>query len=228
MLAIGIHAARTPEHAAALGGLLVPIAALGVARLAPSEPRRRAAAALLVLLAVGRAAMQGSQAAAALHDPLFWAVVTAVTCGVAACTGRWPMIAVAAAAVSGATAVVATVLPVFPDFATVFPRLTAVKVSTGFRVLVDQFGIVATICLVFLSLYALAGRLGTPARLNRTAAAARSALLAAILLAAAGAIPGDGLTVASLLALGILLGLARPWTTHPRLEQSSIPDNTAS
>lgn len=187
--------------------LLLPITALIVARLAQREQWHRWGGTVLLTAALLGVAAGGSRAAAAPHDPLFWGLMAAVALGVSAVTGRWPAAASTASAVAGAFSAVAVLLPAFPDFESSFPAANLTTVRESFRALSGQLGPLATTCLLGLWLQAIVlrgNRSGNGARMD---AAARGALLAALLLTMLGAVPA-GIDAGWMVALGLVLGLA--------------------
>lgn len=196
------------DETSLLTALLVPIAALVIARLTRSDARHRLVGATLLAFAVLRVSIGGSLAAEALHDPLFWAVAAAVACGASLVTGRRPLAALTASAIAGAAAVVATLLPGFADFGTTFPTVDVGLVRQSFGALSSQLGVVATVLLLILWIDAIAiGGIRGRSK-GRTGAAARGALFAALALILAGAMPGGRIEAAWLMSLGILVGLA--------------------
>ena len=176
--------------------LLLPVIVLAVAWLARRVLVHRLLCAALSVGAVVRVATRGSLSAEALSDPIFWGVIGAAALGVSAATGRWPIAARSAAALAGASSMTSLLLPAFPGLDTGFP-------------IAGSFGVAGVLCLAGLWIQAIV----TPAThlraMERSTAALRGALAAALILVVAGAQPAAGAeTRLWIAALAILLGLA--------------------
>ena len=196
------------DETSLLTALLLPVVALVIARLTRSDLRHRSIGATLLAFAILRVSIGGSLAAEALHDPLFWAVAAAVACGASMATGRWPLAALTASAVAGASAMVATLLPGFAAVGATFPPVDIGLIRQSFGALTSQLGVVATVLLLILWIDAIAiGGIRGRSK-GRTGAAARGALLAALALVLAGAMPGVPIEAVWVVSLGILVGLA--------------------
>ncbi|OFW48318.1 MAG: hypothetical protein A3G77_03480 [Acidobacteria bacterium RIFCSPLOWO2_12_FULL_68_19] len=191
-----------------LTALLLPATALAVARVTRHDLLHRLAAGAVWTAALTRVAMAGSQSAEALHDPLFWGLVAAAAVALSAATGRWPVVAMATAAVGGACTTTALLLLGFGGVDASFPDLRLTTAGQSLDALFQQFGPLGALCLIGVCVQAVlprgAGGFGT----GRIAAAARGALAAGFVLALAGAVPGPGVDARLwLVSLGILLGL---------------------
>jgi hypothetical protein len=197
-------AVLSPEPASAL---LLPAAVLAVSRLTAHTWAYRVAGVALWALAFIRVAVAGSQSPTALNDPLFWGVLAAVALGISAVAGRWPVGANAAAALAGALAMVAILLPLFPDFESNLPGVDVTTTIDSIATLARQFGPAGALCLMGLWIQAiLAG--GRRGAVERLVGAARAALLASLVLALAGAVPGGLIDARTwLLVFGTLVGL---------------------
>jgi hypothetical protein len=187
--------------------LLLPIAAIVIARLSRLRFVRIWIALAVLAAALVRVALAGSRAAEALHDPLFWGAITVLLVAVGVFTGRWPVVAVASSALAGGTATVATLLPNVSNFDVAFPQVRLDVIRQSIAAFSVQLGIAATVCLMALWLYAIA--FARPRnRTERVSAGARSALLVALTLCLLGAMPTRSLTAGWTIALGAVLGLA--------------------
>lgn len=209
-LAIGLREAWMPEDSEALLALMLPLMAIVVAGPSRVALLRRWGGAAILGAALISVAVAGSRSAAALHDPLFWALVASVALGISAIAGRWPLVAFATAAAAGAGTAVAMLLPLFPDFDARFPVITAASLHHTWLAFSGQFGAFATLCLLALWIHAIGGGAGAAGGApTRSEAAIRGALFAGLLLSLAGAVPSDGLTPNAILVLGTLFGLSR-------------------
>lgn len=190
-----------------LTGLLLPLIALAVANLARLELCARVIGGAVLALALVRVGTYGSLSAEALHDPLFWGATALVALGISGIAGRRPIAAPTAAALAGVSAMVAILLPMFPGFDVTFPNLNVTVIKQSFEALSYQLGVVGAALLLGIWLHAIVvggGRDG-----GRISAAARGALLSALVLALAGVVPTmEGIGPRWIAALGILLGLA--------------------
>lgn len=189
-------------------GLLLPIIALTVANLARLELCARWIGGAVLALALVRVGTYGSLSAQALHDPLFWGATALVALGVSGISGRRPA-ASAAAALAGVCTMVGILLPMFPGFDSAFPDLNFTVINQSFSALSYQLGVSGAALLLSMWLHAIVigGRRGNG--VTRIGAAARGALLAALVLALAGVVPTtEGIGPGWIAALGILLGLA--------------------
>lgn len=207
-----------PEASTALdltGALLLPLTALTAARLTQADTVNRLVGAAIWAAAIAHVAVGGSRAITAVNDPIFWGVVALVALGVSFGVRRWPAGAAGATAVAGACTMVATLLPVFPDFDSRFPRLTFAATEASLSALADQFGVFGLICLFGVWIQALAAAWMRAAS-SRITAAAGGALLAVLLLALAGALPESTADWRLwLVILGVLLGLAEARARSP-------------
>ena len=217
-----------PEASTALdltGALLLPLAALTAARLTQADSVNRVAGAAIWAAAFLYIAAGGSRAINALNDPIFWGAAALVALGVSFGSRRWPGGAAGvagaggAAAVAGACTIVAVLLPVFPDFDMRLPRLTLAVAGASISALADQFGVMGLICLFGLWIQALTAACLRGAA-SRITAAAGGALLAALVLALAGAAPESRTDWRLwLLVLGLLLGVIEA-QSRKRLERT--------
>ena len=197
--------------------LLLPAVALAVARLTRADSAHRLAGGTIWAAALVHVATGGSRSADALHDPLFWGVVSVVALGLSLVTGRWPAASTGGAVVAGACAMVAILLPRLPGFGSGLLDPSLMAAGASINVLVQQFGIAGLVCLLWLWVQAIVagGRRGVTA--TRVVAATGSALAVALLMVAAGAVPGTGGAMRlALLVLGLLLGLAEADARRPQ------------
>lgn len=207
-----------PEDSAATGGLeglLLPITALTVARLAQSAVWHRWTGGMFLAFALLRVAAGGSLSAAALHDPLFWGLMATLAVGVSAVTGRFPFVAAALSAGAGVCLTLATLLPVFPEFQSRFPQADIGGVRDSFGALADQLGVLATMFLLGIWVQAIGLGGMRPGRVSRIDAAVRGALLAGLVLTLIGAVPRTGIDARWMIVLGLLLGLAEGRARQP-------------
>lgn len=202
-------------------GLLLPIIALAVANLARLELCARWIGGAVLALALVRVGTYGSLSAQALHDPLFWGATALVALAVSGIAGRRPAAASTTAALAGVCAMVAILLPMFPGFDVAFPSLNITVIKQSFGALSYQLGVVGAALLLGIWLHAIVIGGGRGNRISRIGAAARGALLAALVLTLAGVVPTtEGIGPGWIAALGILLGLAeapvrsKPDETH--------------
>jgi len=207
------------DHTGLVAALLLPLATLAVARASRWSAVRNTIAATLLVTALVRVALGGSRAAEALHDPLFWGIVSVVLVVVALFCRRWPAIAVMASVLAGAATAIASVLPNLPNFEEGFPAIDVSVVSRSLTVLSDRLGFVATALLMALWAYAVAFT-WRRSRSDRVPAGARGALLAALILCLLGAT--SLLPAASwMAALGALLGIAGARGDHAMMDAVS-------
>lgn len=217
-LAYTAAAALSPDPASAL---LLPAAALAVSRLTVRESLHQAVGGVLWALALVRVAAAGSLSAVALNDPLFWGLAAAIALGISAVAGRWPAGAVMAAALAGAFTIVATLLPLFPEFESSFPRADWTTTIESMTALARQFGPLGAVCLIALWIQAILTG-GVRATMGRLAGAARAALLASLVLSLAGAVPGGPIDARIwLLVFGTLVGLVEAKAPHARSTPST-------
>ncbi|MSO45800.1 MAG: hypothetical protein EXQ59_03400 [Acidobacteria bacterium] len=155
-----------------------------------------------------RVGIGGSLAATAFHDPLFWGLMALVALTVSVLTGRWPVVASVASAIAGGSAMVATLLPMFPDVGSALPQINLDVVRQSFSALSHQLGAVATTFLLGLWVHGIGGRLGPRNGVGNIAVAVRAALLTALAFCLAGAVQTSQLEGSWMVALGALLGLA--------------------
>ncbi len=205
-----------------LTALVLPVTALAAARLMQAETVNRRAGAVIWTAALVYVAVGGSRAVTAVNDPIFWGVAALAALGVSFAARRWPAGAAGAVAAAGACTMVAVLLPVFPDFDSRLPRLNFAVAGASVSALADQFGVFGLACLLGLWIQAVAAaaRRGATSRIT---AAAGGALLAALPLTLAGAIPNsrtDWLLWLSL--LGLLFGLVEARTRRPPHVRSGI------
>jgi len=203
------YAAAASQSPDPLTALILPSAALAVATVSRWDLLHRLIAGSLWAGALVHVAAAGSLSAEALHDPLFWGAMAAVALGASAGIGRWRTMAAAAAAVAGGLTMTALLLPHLPGFETDFVGVDGITTTGLADALSRQLGPLAALCLVGLWLRAILG-IGTGrAGVTRVATATRGALLVALGLSLAGAVPGGGIDPRLWLAgLGALLGLA--------------------
>lgn len=186
--------------------LLLPLTALAVARASRWSALRNWIGVTVLAAALVRVAIAGSRAAEALHDPLFWGIVTAAFAAVSLFIGRWPIVSATASALAGATASVATLLPNLPNFELALPHIDLDLIGRSLTAISDQFGVAAMVCLLAMWVHASAftWRRST----ERVPAGARAALLSALTLCLAGAMATPVATW-WLGALGCLMGLSK-------------------
>lgn len=217
-LAYTAAAALSPDPASAL---LLPAAALAVSHLTAREWMHRAIGGALWGLALIRVAAAGSLSAAALNDPLFWGLAAAIALGISAVAGRWPAGAVTAAALAGVFTIVATLLPLFPEFESNFPGADWTTMIESMTALARQFGPFGAVCLIALWIQAILTG-GARAAMGRLAGAARAALLASLALSLAGAVPGGPIDARIwLLVFGTLVGLVEARAPQARSTPSA-------
>jgi hypothetical protein len=189
--------------------LLLPVTALTVASLTRGGLVRGLVGGALWTAALVRIAVQGSVSADALHDPLFWGLIAAVTLGGSVVSSRWPIVSAVLAWAAGACTMVAILLP----------AASGVHVGESLTELSRRFGPLGTIGLFAVWLQAIAAGRVHVAEGGRIVSAVCGALLAALVLCLAGAVPGR--TVDAWVwgaALGLLLGLAE---AHARARVST-------
>ncbi len=187
-----------PNRLTATGALLLPLVALGTARLTQRDSVHTAVAAALLALALLSVGAQGSLSADAVSDPLFWGVVSAVALLASPATRRWRIAARTLAAVSGAAVTVAVLLGTSP----------VVEAVRGIDPLARQFGLPAALSLLALCVQGIAHRDTRRRDTWHLGAAARAALLTGVLLVLAGGLPAARIDGVWLVVLGVLLGLA--------------------
>ena len=182
-----------------LTALLLPVTALIVARLTRSGLAYRFVGGALWTTALAWIAVQGSLSADAVHDPLFWGLVAAVMLAGSAVTGRWTIVSTLLAWTAGACTMVAILLP----------AISRASVGESLIELSRRFGPLGTIGVFAVWLQAIAAsRVGVPQQ-GRIIPAVCGALLAALVLCLAGAMPDLTLDASRwIAALGLLLGLA--------------------
>lgn len=191
-----------------VGGLLLPTTVFAVTRLTHRERWQGWLGGSLLAVALVRVAAAGSRAPNALHDPLFWGLMSALALGVASVTGRRPAATSTASALGGACAAIATLLSVVPELESGFPPANVTTFWHSFVAISGEFGVLATVFLLGVWLQAIALR-GSPSRnVERMHPAVRGALLAALLLALLGVVPASGIDRGWIVILGLLLGLA--------------------
>lgn len=210
-----------------LTALMLPAAAVAVARLTRGELVHRLVGGTLWAAALVRIATAGSLSPEALHDPLFWGLVAAVALGVSAVTGRWRVVATALAAVAGGCTMVAILLPALPGFDTAFPDLDVTTVHRSITALAQQLGLPGALGLFAIWIQGIVAGGARDAGPGRMTATARGALLAGLILALAGAVPGAGVDARLWLALlGVLLGLVEAKARRPRARPNSAPSRS--
>jgi hypothetical protein len=156
--------------------------------------------------------MRGSRAYEAAHDPLFWAIIATVGFAVSLAAARRLGVARMAASLAGATAMLATMLPLFPRFDSEFPKLNADIIQSSLHALSYQMGAIGTMLLLVLWGRAITRRANAWDGLCITSVMARAALLVALLLCLAGTVPSPKIDARWTIALGVLIGLATPRT----------------
>jgi hypothetical protein len=195
--------------------LLLPLAALLITRATRNAAVHRGVGSVAWTAALLRILAAGSLSADAVHDPLFWAAAATVLLIVSAVTGRWPTAAGAFAAIAGACTMTAILQLLFPDFQASFPAVTPAVASESLTALLRRLGPFGTVGLLAVWLQGIAGARVRGTAPARVTAGARGALLVALVLAFAGAVPeAEGDPRLWLVTLGVLLGLvearARP------------------
>ena len=207
------------DETSLLSALLLPIMTIAVARAARWQWLRNGIGVALLAVALVRVGINGSRAAEALHDPLFWGIVSVILVALALFSRRWPAIAVMASVLAGAATATASVLPNLPNFDEAYPAIDVSVVSRSLTGLSDRLGFVATALLMVLWVYAIAvtwrGRRG-----DRVPAGACGALLAALILCLLGS--SSLLPAGSwMAALGALLGIAGTHGDHAMMDSVS-------
>lgn len=193
--------------------LLLPATALAVARLTRVDMVHRVAGGALWAAALVHVAMGGSRAIGAIHDPMFWGVLSVAALGISIGVWQWPIAATGAALVAGGCTMVAILLPVFPNFDTSFPALTFAVASNSVRTLAELFGGAGLLFLLGVWVQALAASAINGTRSTRLTMAGGGALLVALMLTLAGAAPQEPSDMSLwLLVLGMLLGLVEAKT----------------
>ena len=100
----------------------------------------------------------GSRADAAIHDPFFWAIVGASAFFISLAAAQRQGVAGPAAAVAGATAMLAAMLPVLPRFDSESLELNAVTIQMSLRILSHELGTAGTVVLLMLWVRAIIWR----------------------------------------------------------------------
>jgi hypothetical protein len=191
-----------------IAGALLALTVFIVIRLARQMSWYRWIGRMLFAAALVSVAAAGSQAASAVHDPLFWSLVAAITFTMSAVIRRWPVAAATASACAGAVTVLATLLLLSPDIQSMFSDVDIATIGQSFVRFSDRFGVLATTLLLGLWLQGIWPRGRSGWKLERTEAAVRGALLAGLMITLTGATPAAGMEGAWGIALGVLLGLA--------------------
>jgi len=204
-----------PRDPRPLAALLLPLTALGVARLTQCEMWQRAAGTAVLAVALVKIGAGGSLAPTALNDPLFWGVAAAVALAASAVTGRWPMMAATSSALAGAATMVGIALPLFTDFASRFPALTVEAARASLMTLSYQLSTPATVLLFALCLQAIVLDRSRRRNRGRISAACRGALLAGLTLMLTDASALNVATPRSMLVLAVLLGLVESQARTP-------------
>ncbi len=176
------------------GALLLPVVALGTARLTQRDAVHTAVGTAVLALALFSVGVRGSLASDALSDPLFWGVVGAAALLASLATRRWRVAARTLSAVAGATMMTAVLLGTSPG----------VEAARGIDPLARQFGLPAALSLLALCLQAVAHRDTHRRDTWHIGAAARAALLTGVVLILAGGARPETLW---LVVVGVLLGL---------------------
>lgn len=204
--------------------LLLPATAWAATRLTRHRRAHQLVGHLLWSAALAVVAAGGSRSAEALHDPLFWGLVSVVALVGSAVTRRWPVLIAATAAVAGACTMTATMLPLFSDFESDFPVLVATTIGASSADLARQLGPAGALCLLAVWLQAIFVAGTRDVRTSRIVAGARGALVAGLFLTCAGRVPRTAVeTAASMAALGILLGLVEAQAGRNRPAGESSP-----
>ncbi|HEY7187454.1 MAG TPA: hypothetical protein VH436_12960, partial [Vicinamibacterales bacterium] len=187
-----------------LTALLLPITTIATGRVSRWPTVRNAIAVVVLAAALVLVAIAGSRAAEALHDPLFWGIVSAILAVVALATARWRPVAVASSTLAGGVAAYAILLPNLPNFDVAFPTIDLSLIGRSLTLLADQWGVAATAFLLALWVHAIAFTWRGD-RMGRVEACARGALIAFVL-CLAGAMTPPFFEPASMATLGLLLG----------------------
>jgi hypothetical protein len=188
--------------------LLLPLTFLVVSRVVRSVRIHEWLGRLALTVVIVRVLVDGSRAYQALHDPLFWGIVAAAAFGMSIAAARRVGIAFPAAALAGAAAALATILPVFPNFDSNFPDLNSETVRASLGALSYQLGPLGTALLLVLWVRAIGVHAIPFNRIRTTAVIARAALLVGLVLCLAGAVPSPKIGAAWMIALGALFGFA--------------------
>ena len=197
---------QEPNRLTLAGALLLPLVALGTARLTQRSAVHTTVGAAVFALALLTVGVRGSLSSDALSDPLFWGVVGTGALLASLATRRWRVAARTLSAVAGATMMFAVLLGI-PG---------GVEAARGIDSLARQFGLPAALCLLALCLQAIAHRDTHRRDTWHLGAAARAGLLTGVLLVLAGGLPAARIDGVWLAVLGVLLGLANS-TSRDRL-----------
>jgi hypothetical protein len=188
--------------------LLLPLTAVVVSRVVSSERTHEWLGRLALTMVIIRVLVDGSRSYQALHDPLFWSIVAAAAFGLSIAASRRVRIASTAAALAGATAALAMILPVFPNFDSNFPAINTETVRASLGALSYQLGVLGTILLLALWVRAIGLHAIPFNRIRRPAVIARGALLVGLVLCLAGAVPSPKISAPWMMTLGALFGFA--------------------
>lgn len=197
---------REPNRITLAGALILPLVALGTARLTQLDAVRTTVGSSLFALALLSVGVWGSLSSYALSDPLFWAVVSAGALLASLATRRWRIAARTLSAVAGATVMMAVLLG----------TSRGVEAARGFDPLARQFGFPAALSLLALCLQGVAHRDTHRRDTWHLGAAARAALLTGVLLVLAGGVSAARIDGVWLVVLGVLLGLAESTSRERR------------
>ena len=197
---------QEPNRITLGGALLLPLVALGTARLTRIDAVHTAVSAAVFALALVSVGARGSLSSDALSDPLFWGVISAGALLASLAGRRWRIAARVLAAAAGAALTIAVLLRASPG----------VEAIRGFDLLVREFGFPAALSLLALCVQGIARRDTRRQDRWHLGAAARAALLTGVLLLLAGGLPVGLINGGWLVVLGVLLGLAES-TSRERL-----------
>jgi hypothetical protein len=190
-----------------LVALLLPVSALAVTRLGRRSSTCAWIGGALLAAAILRALANGSVAVNAIDDPLFWAIAAAAGLVLAFVTRRRPLVSAAASATAAATAILATLLPLAPNFASAFPPADPHRIRDSFTAFSIHLGPAATVALVVLAVCVVGSHVHRWRTWGPAALGARAALVTGAILSLAGAAP-PSLGPVWMVAVGALMGLA--------------------
>ena len=219
-----------PAYAARTGlrvALLLPVAALAVTRLRLLRSARGWIAGGLLAAAILRTLASGTLAVDAIHDPLFWAIVAAAGFALAVGARRRPLVSAAASTTAAATAMIATMLPLAPNFTSAFPRVDPHGLRESFTAFSIHLGPAATAALVVLGMCVIGSHVHRWRTWGPAALAARAALVTGAILTLAGAAPSS-LGPVWMVIVGALMGLADVDSRAPVEEESRASRQSAA
>jgi hypothetical protein len=196
--------------------LLVPFLAVLISRARPAL--KVAIAGALFVGAAVRGIAGGSLSPEAIRDPLFWSLVAAIAAVGMMATRRHAAVSRVFAVALGATAAVAALLPMLPDFWTALSAPPLQLARQSFDALSSLLGRAGVITLLVLCAHGIVAGAWPATRLSLPAVMARAGLVVALAFAYAGGVSASPLDATSFIVLGILLGVAARATPDAREE----------